>query len=150
MIAGVNSLTPLSTTVTPPTATLDNPSCKTPILDFMKPIRRIQLLKIRHRRTDVSPHAAPLYFKTERPTMSGTVYNYRQTQSAPLLCANYRPNQKPQCSIHWTIPDSSIRHLTAGHKKHSERTVQQPAAPRPLLLSFQPVICRPNQQMTSC
>jgi hypothetical protein len=59
--AGVNSLMPLSTTVTPPTATLDNPSCKTPIPDFMKPIRRLESLKISHRRTDVvSPHAAPL------------------------------------------------------------------------------------------
>jgi len=38
--------------------------------------------------------SSPL-LQTEWPTMPSTVYNYRQTQSAPLLCANYRSNQHP-------------------------------------------------------
>jgi len=105
----------------------------------VKPTWRIQSLKIRHRRTDVvSPHAALLYFKPNG-------------QQCPAQCTitdrhkvrRYFAPITGQTNIHWTIPDSSIRRLTARHTKHSERAVQQPTAPRPLLLSFQPVTCRP-------
>ena len=139
-MAGVNSLMLLSTTVTPPTATLDNHSCKTPIPDYMKPIRRIQSLEIRHRRTDVvSPHAAPLYFKP----------NGQHCQAHCTITDRHKVHRyiapiTGQTNNHWTVPDSSIRHVTAGHEKHSERTVQSPPAPRTLLLLLQPVICRPN------
>jgi hypothetical protein len=123
---------PLSTTVTPPNATLNNPSCRTPIPDFMKPIRRIQSLTIRHSRL---PTRISSLLQTERPTMSGTVYNYRHKARRYFAPITGQTNEA-QCST----PESSIRHLTVGHTTHPERTVQSPPAPRPLLLSFQPVI----------